>query len=184
MAMLVMFHAMADRVASFHPLKFDISRSQSQLRIATTAAPISAAEIQGEWADAPPAHIDSPLTAAHQASEYMTAVQSLDNTTHSHLTNYTLTVDCVSPTGRGPTSSTTLLSLDSTQHRPPSEGSPSTRQRESASKIPPLASEPDTEAASNLAGGVGLLPPHLSDQNYGGESPMLLASDRTKNEGC
>ena len=51
---------MAARVSAFYPLRFDISRSQSQLRVATTAAPISAAEIEREWAsDAdgqPPMH--------------------------------------------------------------------------------------------------------------------------------
>lgn len=41
---------MAARVAAFLPLSFDISRSQSQLRVATTAAPISAAELEREWA--------------------------------------------------------------------------------------------------------------------------------------
>jgi len=51
MAFLVAFHSMASTVAGFWPLNFDISRSQSQLRIATTAAPISAAEIEREWAD-------------------------------------------------------------------------------------------------------------------------------------
>ena len=48
-AFLVLFHQMAARVASFAPLAFNISRSQSQLRVATTAAPISAAEIQQQW---------------------------------------------------------------------------------------------------------------------------------------
>jgi len=55
LSFLVLFHAMAHRVASFLPLSFDTSRSQSQLRIATTAAPISAAEIQHEWAMPSPA---------------------------------------------------------------------------------------------------------------------------------
>ena len=41
---------MAASVAAFTPLTFDISRSQSQLRVATTAAPISAAELEKEWA--------------------------------------------------------------------------------------------------------------------------------------
>jgi hypothetical protein len=40
LSFLVLFHAMAERVANFYPLKFDIWRSQSQLRVATTAAPI------------------------------------------------------------------------------------------------------------------------------------------------
>lgn len=48
-AFLVLFHQMAARVASFAPLGFNVSRSQSQLRVATTAAPISAAEIQHAW---------------------------------------------------------------------------------------------------------------------------------------
>ena len=48
-AFLVLFHQMTVRVASFAPLAFNISRSQSQLRVATTAAPISAAEIQQQW---------------------------------------------------------------------------------------------------------------------------------------
>jgi hypothetical protein len=50
LSFLVLFHAMADRVASFMPLHFEIWRSQSQLRVATTAAPISAAEVEKEWA--------------------------------------------------------------------------------------------------------------------------------------
>ena len=50
LAFLVVFHAMAARVAAFPPLRFDISRSQSQLRVATTAAPIGAAELEREWA--------------------------------------------------------------------------------------------------------------------------------------
>ena len=50
LAFLVVFHAMAARVAAFPPLRFDVSRSQSQLRVATTAAPISAAELEREWA--------------------------------------------------------------------------------------------------------------------------------------
>lgn len=49
-AFLVVFHQMAASVAAFAPLAFDISRSQSQLRVATTAAPISAAELEKEWA--------------------------------------------------------------------------------------------------------------------------------------
>lgn len=40
-AFYVLFHAMASRVARAWPLTFDISRSQSGLRIATTAAPVS-----------------------------------------------------------------------------------------------------------------------------------------------
>ena len=48
-AFLVLFHQMAARVASFAPLAFNISRSQSQLRVATTAAPISAHEVQQQW---------------------------------------------------------------------------------------------------------------------------------------
>lgn len=47
---LVLFHEMAARVASFAPLGFQVWRSQSQLRVATTAAPVSAAEIQHRWA--------------------------------------------------------------------------------------------------------------------------------------
>ena len=42
---LVLFHAMAATVAAFPPLRFDTSRSQSCLRVATTAAPISAADL-------------------------------------------------------------------------------------------------------------------------------------------
>jgi hypothetical protein len=39
---MVTFHAMARKVADFWPLRFDINRSQSGLRIATTAAPVAA----------------------------------------------------------------------------------------------------------------------------------------------
>lgn len=42
---------MATTVASFWPLKFDTWRSQSCLRIATTAAPVSAADLEREWMD-------------------------------------------------------------------------------------------------------------------------------------
>jgi hypothetical protein len=48
-AFLVMFHAVAETVASFKPLAFDTSRSQSCLRVATTAAPISAADLVRTW---------------------------------------------------------------------------------------------------------------------------------------
>ena len=54
---LVMFHRMAADVAAFWPLSFDIARSQSQLRVATTAAPISAAELEKEWASDAAEHI-------------------------------------------------------------------------------------------------------------------------------
>ena len=44
-AFLVLFHAMAARVAGFWPLTYDVSRSQSCLRVATTASPVSAADL-------------------------------------------------------------------------------------------------------------------------------------------
>lgn len=40
---------MAKKVASFWPLSFDTSRSQSRLRVATTAAPVSAADLYNTW---------------------------------------------------------------------------------------------------------------------------------------
>jgi hypothetical protein len=49
LAFLVLFHAMASRVAAFWPLRFDVSRSQSCLRVATTAAPVSAADLLRSW---------------------------------------------------------------------------------------------------------------------------------------
>ena len=48
-AFLVTFHAMAKFPSSFWFVGWDTSRSQSQLRIATTAAPVSAAEVEAEW---------------------------------------------------------------------------------------------------------------------------------------
>lgn len=51
LAFLVMFHAMARRTASFWPLRFDIARSQSGLRVATTAAPVTAAELEQSLAE-------------------------------------------------------------------------------------------------------------------------------------
>ncbi|CAI5468363.1 unnamed protein product [Closterium sp. Yama58-4] len=47
----VLFHRMASVVASLPPLRFNIAQSQSRLRIATTAAPISAADLEREWLD-------------------------------------------------------------------------------------------------------------------------------------
>eukprot|EP00798_Chlamydomonas_sp_ICE-L_P031296 gene31296-6444_t len=46
MAFMTMFHAMARSVANLWPLTFDISRSQSGLRIATTAAPATASDLE------------------------------------------------------------------------------------------------------------------------------------------
>lgn len=43
----VLFHGMAKKVSSFWPLHYDMSRSQSGTRIATTAAPASGATIAG-----------------------------------------------------------------------------------------------------------------------------------------
>ncbi len=65
LAFLVMFHAMAARVANWFPLNFDLARSQSQLRVATTAAPISAAELEKEWAH------DATASVFHAAREVM-----------------------------------------------------------------------------------------------------------------
>jgi len=61
---LVLFHSMAQRVATFAPLRFDCWRSQSQLRVATTAAPISAAEVVKEWAHDKQHHECFPLRHA------------------------------------------------------------------------------------------------------------------------
>lgn len=47
----VLFHALAARVAGAWPLNFDVSRSQSGLRIATTAAPITASDIERTLAE-------------------------------------------------------------------------------------------------------------------------------------
>ncbi|CAI7777856.1 unnamed protein product [Closterium sp. NIES-54] len=47
----VLFHRMASVVASLPPLRFNIAQSQSRLRIATTAAPVSAADLEREWLD-------------------------------------------------------------------------------------------------------------------------------------
>eukprot|EP00897_Mesotaenium_endlicherianum_P003173 jgi/Mesen1/2884/ME000175S02040 len=49
LAFQVMFHKMAGTVAGLWPLSFAIWRSQSCLRIATTAAPVSAADLEREW---------------------------------------------------------------------------------------------------------------------------------------
>lgn len=48
---MVMFHAMARRTADWWPLTFDISRSQSGLRVATTAAPVTASELEQSVAE-------------------------------------------------------------------------------------------------------------------------------------
>lgn len=45
LASYVLFYAMAKKVSSFRPLRFDMSRSQSGTKIATTAAPVSGAEL-------------------------------------------------------------------------------------------------------------------------------------------
>eukprot|EP00271_Cylindrocystis_brebissonii_P006821 TRINITY_DN1964_c1_g1_i1.p1 TRINITY_DN1964_c1_g1~~TRINITY_DN1964_c1_g1_i1.p1 ORF type:complete len:2019 (+),score=294.17 TRINITY_DN1964_c1_g1_i1:315-6371(+) len=50
-AFQVMFHSMAQTVSSVWPIQFDTSRSQSCLRIATTAAPVSAADLEREWSE-------------------------------------------------------------------------------------------------------------------------------------
>ncbi len=73
LAFLVMFHAMAARVANWFPLNFDLARSQSQLRVATTAAPISAAELEKEWAH------DASAVVFHPTREVMP-----DATLHHH----------------------------------------------------------------------------------------------------
>ena len=59
-AFLVMFHEMAATVASFAPLRWDTSRSQSCLRVATTAAPISAADLVRTFQAGTAAGLDEP----------------------------------------------------------------------------------------------------------------------------
>ncbi|KAG2495920.1 hypothetical protein HYH03_005852 [Edaphochlamys debaryana] len=51
LSFMVMFHAMARRTADWWPLTFDISRSQSGLRVATTAAPVTASELEQSLAE-------------------------------------------------------------------------------------------------------------------------------------
>ncbi|GIL76244.1 hypothetical protein Vretifemale_5725 [Volvox reticuliferus] len=51
LAFMVMFHAMARRTADWWPLTFDIARSQSGLRVATTAAPVTASELEQSLAE-------------------------------------------------------------------------------------------------------------------------------------
>ncbi|KAG2495397.1 hypothetical protein HYH03_006664 [Edaphochlamys debaryana] len=46
-----MFHAMTRRTADWWPLTFDISRSQSGLRVTTTAAPVTASELEQSLAE-------------------------------------------------------------------------------------------------------------------------------------
>lgn len=48
LAHFVLLHAMAERSAGW-PLPFEVWRTQSQLRVATTAAPISAADVVAAW---------------------------------------------------------------------------------------------------------------------------------------
>ncbi|KAG2426569.1 hypothetical protein HXX76_012887 [Chlamydomonas incerta] len=50
-AFMVMFHAMARRTADWWPLTYDIARSQSGLRVATTAAPVTASELEQSLAE-------------------------------------------------------------------------------------------------------------------------------------
>lgn len=59
----VLFHEMARKVASFWPLSFDTSRSQSRLRVATTAAPVSAADLYNTWVRRRSAHPTQPHPA-------------------------------------------------------------------------------------------------------------------------
>ncbi len=59
-AFLVLFHEMASTVASFLPLAWDTSRSQSCLRVATTAAPISAADLVRTFLAGTAAGLDEP----------------------------------------------------------------------------------------------------------------------------
>lgn len=63
LAFLVSFHAMAATVASFWPLQWDTSRSQSRLRVATTAAPVSAADLQTSFAAGTAAGLDESMHA-------------------------------------------------------------------------------------------------------------------------
>ena len=49
LAFEVIFHEMASCVANFWPLNFDHSRSQSALRICTTAGPVSASDLVREY---------------------------------------------------------------------------------------------------------------------------------------
>ena len=69
---LVMFHSMALRVASTSwPLPpWDISRSQSILRVASTAAPVSGAEVAAQLAGsaAPTAFVVRRQRVLHSAS--------------------------------------------------------------------------------------------------------------------
>ncbi len=60
----VLLHAMADRVSSFWPLRYDKSRSQSGTRVASTASPVSGADLfsrNGE-PEEPELRLEKPAT--------------------------------------------------------------------------------------------------------------------------
>ena len=58
---------MAERVAGAWPLSFDIARSQSGLRIATTAAPVTASDIERTLAEVQAERLLQGATSKHSA---------------------------------------------------------------------------------------------------------------------
>lgn len=58
---------MAARVAGAPPLTFDVSRSQSGLRIATTAAPVTASDIEKTLAEVKAESLLRGATGQHAA---------------------------------------------------------------------------------------------------------------------
>ncbi|GAQ85583.1 hypothetical protein KFL_002420165 [Klebsormidium nitens] len=78
---------MARRVSSFWPLNFDMHRSQSELRIATTAAPVSAAELEREWEESQdPAEDDDTLAMSFKSvSAHLMSVTRLGSRSSSLL---------------------------------------------------------------------------------------------------
>lgn len=80
-----MFHRMAQLVASLPLISFDISRSQSRLRIATTAAPISAADLEREWMDSmsdATLHPGSRTSGSHHGEGSMSRHHWRNNSLH------------------------------------------------------------------------------------------------------
>jgi len=75
----VLFHQMAETVASFAPLRWDTSRSQSCLRVATTAAPISAADLVRTWQAGTAAGLDD---ASHHGGA-LAAAEAVASLSHS-----------------------------------------------------------------------------------------------------
>jgi len=182
-AFLVLFHRMASTVASFWPLNFDLSRSQSQLRIATTAAPISAAEVEREWSN--PLDIHTDFDAFDSMGSHLGGLSdSFAGSMRSHNADGSSYAESKQYNQHSPRSSFELSILDQSMHDSSVRSSPRQSFTDLDAPAPAPGSRnialPTIKSAGGLSQMAGSTPSEEGSSRHGSDAAITLLMDQNR----